>query len=64
MTLKRYTIIRKEKRADTMYISIPSKMATDSQFPFKKGDRVEIIVYPERKLMEIRAIDKEREKGA
>ena len=32
--------IYKHLKADTLYLTIPSKMAMDSKFPFKAGDEV------------------------
>ena len=32
--------IYKHPKADTLYLTIPSKMAMDSKFPFKAGDEV------------------------
>jgi len=34
--------VYKHQKAGTLYVSIPSKLATDSQFPFKAGDTVRI----------------------
>lgn len=41
----------KHQKADTLYLSIPSKIAQDSAFVFKKGDRVHIRYDPERKVI-------------
>jgi len=35
-------------KAKTMYITIPSRVSTDSQFPFKAGDKVKIILVPSK----------------
>jgi hypothetical protein len=38
--------IYKHPKAGTLYITIPAKIATDSQFTFKKGDKVHIAYVP------------------
>lgn len=47
MTLKGTSKIYKHPKADTLYITIPAKIAKDSQFPFKNGEiiSVEIAFY-------------------
>jgi hypothetical protein len=40
MTLKAQAAVYKHTKGNTLYVSIPSKMAEDSQFPFKAGDKV------------------------
>jgi len=42
--------IYKHPKADTLYLTIPSKMAMDSKFPFKAGDEV---------FLELQSIDGE-----
>ena len=42
MTSKGVSKIYKHPNADTLYITIPAKVATDSTFPFKPGDKVQI----------------------
>lgn len=32
--------IYKHTKGNTLYVSIPARMAQDSQFPFKEGDKV------------------------
>lgn len=39
-TLDGKSKVYKHAKAATLYLSIPSQMADDSQFPFKAGDRV------------------------
>ena len=41
--------IYKHPKADTLYLAIPSKVAQDSTFVFKKGDRVKIRYDPDKK---------------
>jgi len=38
--------IYKHKKAHTMYIIIPSSVASDSEFPFKEGDKVTVQIVP------------------
>jgi antitoxin component of MazEF toxin-antitoxin module len=35
--------VYKHTKGNTLYVSIPSKMAQDSVFPVKEGDQVEIV---------------------
>jgi hypothetical protein len=35
--------VYKHTKGNTLYVSIPSKMAQDSAFPVKEGDQVEIV---------------------
>jgi len=42
MTKKGTSKVYKHLKCDTMYISVPALVASDSTFPFKKGDRVHI----------------------
>ena len=42
--------IYKHPKADTLYLTIPSKMAMDSKFPFKAGDKI---------FLELQSIDGE-----
>jgi antitoxin component of MazEF toxin-antitoxin module len=35
--------VYKHTKGNTLYVSIPSKMAQDSAFPIKEGDAVEIV---------------------
>jgi len=43
--------IYKHPKADTLYLTIPSKVVQDSTFIFKKGDRVKIRYDPEKKAI-------------
>jgi hypothetical protein len=44
LTLKAKATVYRHTKGHTLYISIPSKMAQDSAFPFKKGDKVTLEV--------------------
>jgi len=45
----------KHSLANTFYLIIPASMSTDSQFPFKDGDRVELKVINEK--LEVKKTD-------
>ena len=49
----------KHPKADTLYVTIPSKVVQDSTFIFKKGDRVTITYDPEKKAVIIEHKGKE-----
>jgi len=40
------TKIVQSKKAHTQYLVIPSVMVQDSQYPFKEGEKVRIIIDP------------------
>jgi len=44
MVIKAKTKILKNPQAKTQYITIPSDMTQDSQYPFKPGDEIELEV--------------------
>ncbi|MEM2429218.1 MAG: hypothetical protein QW779_01605 [Nitrososphaerales archaeon] len=50
------TKIVQSKNARTQYIVIPADIVSDSQYPFKAGERIRITIDPYRKLMIIRSI--------
>lgn len=52
------TKIYKHPKAETLYLTIPSKVVQDSTFIFKKGDRVKIRYDPEKKAIIIEPKDK------
>ena len=54
MVLKGKTRITKSKNSYTQYVTIPSWIARDSQYPFKGGEEVEIYVDPITQKIEIR----------
>ena len=54
--------ICKHPKARTLYVAISAKIASDSQFPFKAGDLVEIRYYPKKQRLEIKQIKKGAEK--
>ena len=43
--------VYKHPKADTLYVTIPSKVVQDSTFIIKKGDRVKIRWDPEKKAL-------------
>jgi len=45
------TKIVQSKKAHTQYLVIPSVMVQDSQYPFKEGERIRIVIDPYRKMM-------------
>jgi len=53
MVLKGKSKIIESKYAKTQYLIIPSAITRDSQYPFKHGDQVEIIIDTHRKLLMI-----------
>lgn len=54
--------IYKHPNAETLYLTIPSRVVQDSTFIFKKGDRVSIRYDPEKKVIIIEPISKETKK--
>ena len=50
--------IYKHPNAETLYLTIPSKVVQDSTFVFKKGDKVSIRYDPEKKAIIIEPISK------
>ena len=54
MVLKGKTRITRSKNSYTQYITIPSWIARDSQYPFKGDEEVEIYVDPITQKIEIR----------
>lgn len=54
MVLKGKTTVKRSANSYTQYITIPSVMARDSQYPFKDDEEVEIYVDPAAKKIEIR----------
>jgi len=47
MGLEGEGLVTKSKTAATHYITIPSSIAKDSQFPFKPGEKVKVKVFPD-----------------
>jgi len=43
----------KHPKAQTLYLSIPSKIVSDSQFSFKAGDRVKLKFDPDVQKLEV-----------
>lgn len=54
MALEGKTKIHQSKKARTQYITIPSYIVSDSQYPFKPEDEVEIVVDPARETILIK----------
>ena len=57
MALKEKAKIIQSPHAKTQYLTIPASITRDSQYPFKNGDEVEIIIDPERKLVMVAGRD-------
>lgn len=55
------TKIYKHPKADTLYLTIPSRVVQDSTFVFKKGDKVKIHYDPQKKTIIIEPIDEKRD---
>lgn len=53
--------IYKHPKAETLYLTIPSKIAQDSAFIFKQGDIVKIRYDPEQKVLIIEPLKKKKE---
>jgi len=51
MVLKKSIKILQSKKASTQYLTIPASMVSDSQYPFKANEEVEIEIDTEKKLM-------------
>ncbi|MEM3827956.1 MAG: hypothetical protein QXP36_01895 [Conexivisphaerales archaeon] len=56
MVLEEETKIVQSRNARTQYIVIPADIVSDSQYPFKAGERIRITIDPYRKMMIIRSI--------
>ena len=54
MTLKVKSVIKQNKNSHTQYLTIPSLLAQDSQYPFKPDEEVEIVVEPKEKRLIVR----------
>ena len=54
MVLATEATVYKHTKGNTLYVSIPSKMAQDSAFPIKEGDAVEIVWNPDLKAIVIK----------
>lgn len=57
MVLEKETKIFQSRNARTQYIMISADIVSDSQYPFKEGERVRITVDPYRKMMIIRSVE-------
>jgi hypothetical protein len=58
MVLKERTKILQSVNANTQYITIPSAIVRDSQYPFRAKDEVEIEVAPAEKKLTVRLLRK------
>lgn len=56
------TKLYKHPKADTLYLSIPSRLVQDSTFAFKKGERVKIRYDPKRKAIIIEPLTSTKKK--
>ena len=54
MVLKAKSKILKNPDANTQYITIPSSMTVDSQYPFKPNDAVDLEVDEEKETLTVR----------
>ena len=59
MVLKSRTKITGSKTSYTQYVSIPSAIVRDSQYPFKEGEEVEIHVEPSGRIVIEKKVRKE-----
>jgi hypothetical protein len=48
--------IYKHPKAETLYLTIPSKVVQDSTFIFKKGDQVKITYDPKKKAIIVKSL--------
>lgn len=51
MVLKSESKLYQHPKSRTLYLTIPSKLANDSAFPFHGGDRVSVIFEPNFKRL-------------
>jgi hypothetical protein len=58
MVLEEETNIVQSKNAYTQYLTIPSSLVRDSQYPFKNGDKVKITVDPTHRILMITPAEK------
>jgi hypothetical protein len=57
MVLEKESKVFQSKNARTQYIIIPADVVSDSQYPFRAGDRVRITVDPYHGIMLIASIE-------
>ena len=57
MVLEEETTIVQSRTAHTQYLIIPAAMVRDSQYPFKEGEKVRIIIDTYRKMMIVRSVE-------
>lgn len=56
LVLKVESKILENKQAKTQYITIPARVAQDSQYPFKANDTVELEIDPQEKRLIVRLL--------
>lgn len=60
MVLEAEAKIFQSSKARTQYVMIPAAVVGDSQYPFKAGERVRVIVDTYRKMMIIASMEEPR----
>lgn len=55
MSLEAESKVFKHKKAETLYLTIPAKLANDSSFPFNSGDKVKLEI--ENEKLKVKTID-------
>ena len=63
MVLTEKSKINQNKNSFTQYLTIPSSLARDSQYPFKKDEEVEILIKLEEKELVIRGVGDRGDNG-
>jgi len=58
MVLKAKSKILKIPEANTQYVTIPSSMTVDSQYPFKPNDEVQLEINEKKKALIVRHLKK------
>lgn len=61
MTDKIIIKIKQSSKSRTHYIIVPAEMVTDSQYPFKNGDEVEIDIISKKEGLVIKKIVENKE---
>ena len=64
MVLVAEATIVQSKGAHTQYLVIPSVMVQDSQYPFKAGDKVKIVIDTHQKILTIKPTDETEPKAS
>lgn len=58
MVLEEESRIIQSRNAHTQYITIPASIVRDSQYPFKAGEKIKIIIDPYNEVMIITSLSK------